>query len=126
MNTIIDAAIGRSRTVVASLLLILLAGAYAYVTVPKEADPDIQIPVLYVNISHEGISPGDAESLLIEPMEQQLRDIGGIKEMRSTAFLGGANIVLEFEAGFDADKALADVREKVDLAKPELDRKSVV
>ncbi len=120
MNAIIDAAIGRSRTVIASLLLILLAGSYAYVTVPKEADPDIQIPVLYVNMSHEGISPGDAESLLIEPMEQQLRDIEGIKEVRSTAFLGGANVVLEFEAGFNADKALADVREKVDIAKPEL------
>ncbi len=120
MNAIIDAAIGRSRTVIASLLLILIAGSYAYVNVPKEAEPDIQIPVLYVNISHEGISPGDAESLLIEPMEEQLRDIEGIKEMRSIAFLGGANIVLEFEAGFDADKALADVREKVDLAKPEL------
>src|SRR3546814_7981819 len=40
--------------------------------------------------------------------------------MTSTAYLGGANVVMEFDAGFDADKALADVREKVDLAKPEL------
>ncbi len=120
MNAIIDAAIGRSRTVIASLLLILVAGSYAYVTVPKEADPDIQIPVLYVNMSHEGISPGDAERLLIRPMEQELRGIEGIKEMRSTAFLGGANVVLEFEAGFNADQALADVREKVDIAEPEL------
>ncbi len=120
MNAIIDAAIGRARTVIACLVLILIAGAYAYATIPKEAEPDIQIPVLYVNITHEGISPGDAESLLIEPMEQQLRDIGGIKEIRSTAFLGGANIVLEFEAGFDGDTALADVREKVDLARPDL------
>jgi multidrug efflux pump len=120
VNAIIDAAIGRSRTVIASLLLILIAGSVAYVTVPKEADPDIHIPVLYVNITHEGISPSDAERLLIKPMEQELRGIEGIKEMRSTAFLGGANIVMEFDAGFDADKALIDVREKVDLAKPEL------
>ncbi len=46
MNALIDAAIGRARTVVAALILILIAGAYAYVTIPKEADPDIQIPVL--------------------------------------------------------------------------------
>ncbi|MFQ5775241.1 MAG: efflux RND transporter permease subunit [Kiloniellaceae bacterium] len=116
----IDAAIGRARMVLASLALILLAGGYAYMTVPKEAEPDIQIPILYVNISHEGISPEDAERLLIKPMEEELRSIEGVDEMRSTAFLGGANIVLEFEAGFDADRALADVREKVDLAKPDL------
>ena len=120
MNALIDAAIDRARTVVAALVLILIAGAYAYVTIPKEADPDVQIPILFVNLGHDGISPADAERLLIRPMEQELRDIEGVDVMRSTAFLGGANIVLEFDAGFDADLALADVREKVDLAKPGL------
>ena len=120
MNAVIDAAIGRSRTVIATLLLILIAGTYAYLTVPKEADPDVQIPVLYVNLSHEGISPEDAERLLVKPMEEELRAIEGIKETRSTAYQGGASIVMEFEAGFDADRALADVRERVDRGKPEL------
>ena len=120
MNAIIDAAISHSRTVLATLVMVLVAGTYAYQTVPKEAEPDVNIPILYVNMSHEGISPEDAERLLIKPMEQELQDIEGVKEMRSTAFLGGANVVLEFDAGFDVDTALADVREKVDLAKPEL------
>jgi multidrug efflux pump len=120
MNALIDAAIGRTRMVLATLVMILIAGTYAYVTVPKESDPDIRIPVMYVNLTHEGISPEDAERLLVRPMEKELRNIEGIKEMRSTAFLGGANVVMEFTAGFDGDKALADVREKVDLAKPEL------
>ncbi len=120
MNSLIEAAIGHSRTVLATLVLVLIAGTYAYVAVPKEAEPDINIPILYVNANHEGISPEDAERLLIKPLEKQLRDIEGAKEMRSTAFLGGANVVLEFDAGFDVDIAMADVREKVDLAKPEL------
>ncbi|MDH3790720.1 MAG: efflux RND transporter permease subunit, partial [Rhodospirillales bacterium] len=124
MTSLIDAAIGRTRTVLATLLLVLLAGSYTYFTVPKEAEPDINIPILYVNVSHEGISPEDAERLLIKPIEKQLRDIEGAKEMRATAFLGGANIVLEFDAGFDVDIAMADVREKVDLAKPELPEES--
>ena len=120
MTHLIDAAIGRSRAVLAGLALLLMAGTYAYVTVPKEAEPDINIPVLYTDIRHEGIAPGDAERLLIKPLEEELRDIEGVKEMRSTAYLGGANIVLEFDAGFDVDRAMADVREKIDLAKPEL------
>jgi multidrug efflux pump len=120
MSALIDAAIAHARTVVSSLVLILIAGSVAYVTVPKEAEPDINIPILYVNLVHEGISPEDAERLLIKPMEQELRAIEGVTEMRSTAFLGGANIVLEFDAGFDADVALQDVRDKVDIAKSEL------
>lgn len=120
MKAIIAAALSRSRTTLSILVLILIAGTVSYVEIPKEADPDINIPIIYVSMSHEGISPEDAERLLLRTMEQELRSIEGIKEMRSTAYEGGANVVLEFDAGFDADKALDDVREKVDIAKPDL------
>ncbi len=75
MKALIDAALGHSRTVLATLVLVLIAGAYAYMTVPKEADPDVNIPMIYVSMSHEGISPEDAERLLIKPMEEQLEGI---------------------------------------------------
>lgn len=114
---IIDAAFSRSRTVLLLLVLILLSGSYAYVTIPKESDPDVAIPIIYVSMSHQGISPEDGERLLVRPMENQLKSIEGIKEMRSSAGEGHASVLLEFDAGFDSDQALADVREKVDLAK---------
>ncbi|GAB4224159.1 MAG: multidrug efflux RND transporter permease subunit VmeK [Kiloniellaceae bacterium] len=120
MNAVIDAAVSHSRTVILTLVLILLAGSFAYVAIPKEDSPDINIPNIYVAVTHEGIAPEDAERLLIKPLEKQLRAIEGVKEMTSTAYLGGANVMMEFDAGFDADQALIDVREKVDLAKPEL------
>ncbi len=118
--SVIDAALGRSRTVLAALLLLLVAGAATYVAIPKESDPDVNIPIIYVSLSHDGISPEDAERLLIRPMETELRGIEGIKEVRSTAFQGGASVLMEFDAGFDVDTALADVRERVDLVKPDL------
>ena len=102
------------------LALVLIAGSIAYVTIPKESDPDVAIPLIYVRIPHEGISPEDAERLLVRPMEQELRNIEGLKEIRATAIEGHATIVLEFEAGFDADQALDDVREQVDVAKTDL------
>ncbi len=120
MNALIDAALGHARTVLALLVLVLVSGAYGYITIAKEAEPDINIPIIYVSMNHEGISPEDAERLLIRPMEQELRTIEGVKEMRASGYEGGANVTLEFEAGFNADAALDDVREKVDLAKPEL------
>ena len=102
------------------LALLILAGIVSYISVPKEAEPDIDIPQIYVNMIHEGISPEDAERLLLRPMETELRSIEGLKELRATGSEGSGVIILEFDAGFDADQALADVREKVDLARNEL------
>jgi multidrug efflux pump len=120
MNQIIDAAFSHTRAVILALILILVAGTIAYLEIPKEADPDINIPIIYVQMSHEGISPEDAERLLIRSMELELRGIEGVKEMRSKGYEGGASVTLEFEAGFNADVAIDDVRAKVDLAKSEL------
>jgi len=122
--SLIDAALDRSRTVIATLVLLLVAGFIAYRDIPKESDPDINIPIIYVSMTHEGISPEDAERLLARPMESELRSIEGIKELSADAYDGGANVILEFDAGFDADSALADVREKVDLVKPDLPKDS--
>jgi len=120
MNALISAFINRPRPVIMILALLILAGIVSYISVPKEAEPDIDIPQIYVNIIHEGISPEDAERLLLRPMETELRSIEGLKELRATGSEGSGVIILEFDAGFDADQALADVREKVDLARNEL------
>ena len=120
MKVFIDVAFSHARTTLSVFLLILVTGIYAYVSIPKEAEPDVNIPIIYVQIMHEGISPEDAERLLIRPMEQELRAIEGVKEVRSRGYEGGANVLLEFEAGFDSEAAMADVREKVDRVKPDL------
>ena len=120
MNALIGAVVNRPRPVLLVLAVLIITGIVSYITIPKEAEPDIPIPLLYINILHEGISPEDAERLLIRPMEQELRTIEGLKEMRATAAEGSGVLILEFEAGFDPELALGDVREKVDLAKAEL------
>ncbi|MDH3777286.1 MAG: efflux RND transporter permease subunit [Gammaproteobacteria bacterium] len=117
---LIELAMLRSRTVVLSLLVVLFGGIVAYITIPKEAEPDIEIPIVYVSIEHDGISPEDSERLLVRPMEQELRSIEGVKEMTASAYEGGANVQLEFDAGIDTKQALQDVREKVDLAQAKL------
>jgi len=117
---VIELAMLRSRTVILSLLVVLIGGVVAYSTIPKEAEPDIEIPIIYVSIEHDGISPEDAERLLVRPVEQELRSIEGVKEMTANAYEGGANVQLEFDAGIDTKRAMQDVREKVDLAQAKL------
>src|SRR3954467_5220021 len=122
MSRFIDYAIDHARLTIATLIFLLGAGLVAYVTIPKEAEPDIKIPIIYVQLSQRGISPEDSERLLLRPVETQLKSVGNVKEMRSTAFEGGGFVLLEFEAGFDSKSALADVRAKVDQAKHDLPR----
>jgi len=117
---VIDSAISRSRTVLMSLAVILIAGIMTYANAPKEAEPDIEIPIIYVSMTHNGISPEDAERLLVRPVEQEVRSIEGIDEMTASAYEGGANVQLEFDAGTDTEDALQEVRAKVDLAKAKL------
>ncbi|GAA0850008.1 efflux RND transporter permease subunit [Marinobacter szutsaonensis] len=120
MRALIFAAMDRSRTTLLTLFFLILGGIAAFNTIPKEANPDVTIPIIYVSMTLDGISPEDAERLLVRPMEQELRSLEGIKEMRSTASEGHASVMLEFDAGFDPDMALQDVREKVDTARTKL------
>ncbi|ANO33615.1 acriflavin resistance protein [Vibrio breoganii] len=120
MLSIIDAALNRSRTVLTLLFMLILAGVYTYITIPKESSPDITIPIIYVSVGHQGISPLDAERMLVRPIEQELRSIEGVKKMTSTASEGHGSVTLEFVAGSDLNKAMTDVREAVDLAKSKL------
>ncbi|MBS8239614.1 AcrB/AcrD/AcrF family protein [Marinobacter lipolyticus] len=120
MRALIHAALDRSRTTLLTLSFLILGGIAAFYTIPKEANPDITIPMIYVSMTLEGVSPEDGERLLVRPMEQELRSLEGVKEMRGTASEGHASVMLEFDAGFDPDKALQDVREKVDTARAKI------
>ena len=94
MYALIDAAFDRKRTVIMLLIFLLISGAFAYISIPKESEPDVPIPIIYVSMSHDGISPDDAERLLIRPMEKELQSISGVKEMSSTASEGHASVLL--------------------------------
>ena len=120
MSKLIDYAISHARLTIATLLFLLAAGFVAFMTIPKEAEPDVRIPIIYVQLTQRGISPEDSERLLLRPVETQLKSVANVKEMRSTAFEGGGYVLLEFEAGFDSKSALADVRAKVDQSKRDL------
>ena len=92
-------------------------GFLAYSSMPRESNPDIQFPFLAVVVPYPGVSPEDAERLLVKPLEVELQSIEGVKEMNAVARQGMAVVNLEFEADFNKDKAIADVRAKVDMAR---------
>ena len=120
MNAVIDAAMARSRTTLSTLALILIAGMIAYLEIPRESEPDISLPTVYVTTALKGISPEDGERMLLRPLESEFRGLDGLDELRSTAYQGGAHVILEFDPGLDIEDILEDVHESVDRARPEL------
>ena len=108
------------RTIVFLMIIIISIGLLTYVNIAKDAEPDIDIPFIYVVVPHQGISPEDSERLIVKPLENQLKTIEGIEEMNGSASNGFGSVLLEFDIQFDKDKALGDVREKVDMVKSKL------
>ena len=117
---IIASIIGRTRTTLSLLVLMVCVGLAARSALPIANDPHVDLPLFYVGVSLDGISPEDAERLLVQPMEIELRKLEGIVELKSTASEGMASFFVEFDVSQDMDKALSDVREAVDSAKAEM------
>ncbi|GGL57577.1 efflux RND transporter permease subunit [Wenxinia marina] len=116
MTGVVDWAASRARMILAFIALSLLAGGYAYVSLPKEGEPDIEIPALFVSVPFPGISAEDAEQLLVRPMETELADLDNLKTMTATAAEGYAGVALEFEFGWDEAQVMADVRDAMNAA----------
>ena len=90
MTAIVEWAVRNTRVVIALILVALVAGVIAFIKIPKEAQPDIPIPVLIVQDTYPGISPEDSERLLVKPLETALRSVEGIKTMTARAYSGVA------------------------------------
>lgn len=117
---IVKLAIRNARLTISVLLFLIIAGSLAYRAVPKEAEPDVAIPIMYVSLVYQGISPEDSERLLLRPVESQLKNLKGLKEMRSAAYEGGGYVLVEFDPSTDLGDALIDTRNKVQDAKRDL------
>ncbi|MFY2824727.1 efflux RND transporter permease subunit [Ruegeria sp. MALMAid1280] len=116
MTGLVGWAADRARMVLAFIAISLIVGGFAYVSLPKEGEPDIEIPALFVSVQFPGISAEDSENLLIKPMETELADLDGLKEMTATAAEGYAGIALEFDFGWDKTAIMADVRDAMNSA----------
>ena len=70
------------RTTISILIFILISGSLVFNNIPKESNPDVSLPYIYVSMNLTGISPEDAEKLLIKPIEEEVKNIEGKKELK--------------------------------------------
>ena len=116
MIGMVDWASNRARMIIALVILSLGAGTLAYVSLPKEGEPDIDIPALFVSVPFPGISAEDAEKLIVKPLESKLKELDGLESIRGTAKENYGGVLLKFEFGWDKTATIAEVRDKVSQA----------
>ena len=120
MMNFLESVLRMPRVVLTVMGLLLFAGFGAYVSLPKESFPAIDIPYFYVSVSQTGVAPRDAERLLAKPIEDRIKDLDGLENYTSTSTTGHASVFLEFNVNADKDQALSDIRAKLDGVSAEL------
>lgn len=119
MTAFIETIFKRGKVAILALVVLSMMGISTYRTAPKEADPDIPLPFVQIIIPLPGVSPQDAERLLIRPVEAELQSLEGLVQSDAMAFDGAGQLLLEFEVGMDMDQVVTDVREAVKKARGE-------
>ena len=111
-----DTAIRKSTPVMVLAILLIIFGAYCYKVLPRESDPDITIPNVFVSTTYRGVSPTDVETAVTIKIEKKLKGLDGLKKLQSISSEGASSINVEFVTGTDINQALQDVKDKVDEA----------
>ncbi|MCY4304455.1 MAG: efflux RND transporter permease subunit [Aestuariivita sp.] len=116
MTKIVDWAAKRARMVLVFIIISIISGTAAYSFLPKEGEPEIDVPVIFISVPYNGISAEDSEKLLVRPMEIELAEIDGLTRLSGTAAEGYGGVVLEFEFGWDREATISNVREAMKTA----------
>ena len=113
-------AIRRYPMIFAFMTIIVVMGVQSYNRLPRESSPDVKIPYVMVVAPYAGTGPEDMENLVTRKLEKQLKGLEDLKEMTSKSSYGMTSITLEFDSSVDMSDALQAVRDRVELAKPDL------
>jgi multidrug efflux pump subunit AcrB len=102
-------ALSNPVAVISAVLLVILMGTVAMVSLPIQMIPDVEQSFIQINTGWRSAAPEEVESEIIEPQEDVLRGIPGLEKMESSANRGRANINLTFAVGSDLQRSLIEV-----------------
>ena len=106
----------RPVTILMILLVILLVGAAALISLKVDLYPEMDLPVAAAIASYSGAAPEEMEELITKPMEDQLSTVHDIDSIQSMSSRGSSIVIVQFKYGTDMDNATLEMREKVEMA----------
>ena len=107
-------ALKNGTTVLFLTFLIVIMGVTTYMALPRENFPEINIPKIYIGVSHPGNSPSDIENLITRTIEKEINTISEIDNITSTSIQDYSTIIAEFTADTEVEDALNKVKDAVD------------
>lgn len=99
---------------------IILTGLISTFTIPKEAMPEVKIPLAMVLTILPGATPSDVEELLTKPVEKEIAGVSGIKDLTSSSSFGASIISVQFDPTVDTKDAISKIKDAADTAKNSL------
>lgn len=107
------------RPVFVSVLVIalVLLGAFLLPAMPVDLLPQFELPVVVVATSYPGAAPAELEARVVEPLEQAVSTVNGVKGVRSIAQPGSALVILELDWGVDLDFTVLEVQKRIDAVR---------
>ena len=105
---------------VAIFLVLLIVGLYSFNRLPVTAMPNIDLPLVQVTINQPGAAPSELTSQVIQPVEDSIASVTGVRHITSTATDSAAVIVVEFELETNSDRAVNDVKDAVSNVRQQL------
>ena len=102
------------------MVSLLVAGAYAIITLPKESTPEIVVPIGVVSTILPGATAADVERLVTDELEPAVRNVANVDEVTSSSRQGVSIITAQFVASADIDTAIQDLRNAVEGARGDL------
>ena len=112
--------VNNSTSIFLLAIMIFILGTLAYIRMPKEQFPEATLPTVYINTPYFGNSASEIENLVTRPLEKQIENISGIKNVNSTSIQDFSVIIAEFEADLDIEAVVRKVKDAVDKAKQDL------
>lgn len=113
-------AVNRPVTTVMCVLIVFLAGIFAYSSLELAYMPSVDLPVALVSTTYSGTGPEEMEDLVTKPIEQTMATLTGVDTITSQSSTGSSMVAVQFVDGTDIDSAVNDMRDKLDRVKHQL------
>ncbi|PVX49922.1 multidrug efflux pump subunit AcrB [Balneicella halophila] len=108
-------AINNRNTVFIIVAILFIGGLVSYNAMPRESLPEVNISTIFVSTVYPGNSAEDVEKFVSEPLEEEIKNITGIREIKSTSKQDYSLIEIEFEEDITSQDAKQKVKDKVDI-----------
>ncbi len=103
----------QSKLTILLMIGFLLIGGYSTMLIPREEEPQIQVPMADIFIGYPGASPKEVETKMAAPMEKFISNIKGVEYVYSTSMQGQLMLIVQFYVGEDVEKSLVKLYSEI-------------